>query len=357
MPFATVLVSVVCVSYNDIHHLKHLFASLERQSFQDFEVIVVDNAQSHEVHDYVSSLGKSKHLYSYVPNENEGYPGGNVRGVQYANGDLILIINADTILDEDALSYLVKDFSTRSRDVVVLVPKIMIRTSDVINSIGMVKIRRSENLYTNIGYLAHDHGQFDISQKVEAFDGSAFMLRKELLDQTYLFDPRYFFGNETVDLAERMTKLGLSAYTCPKAVVRHEIRGTVTSSKQNNLIAAIIVRNSLIHTMRNQSSSMFLRTLIIGIICRNILGRLITRYNTRVGLIYLRGLAMFVLQLGIFVKSPYSDQFSDSRKRSRPGRIASEYPAVRADGHCNTPDNFYSHFTLPTTKHSVRVQT
>ncbi|MGA8903938.1 MAG: hypothetical protein WB661_02895 [Candidatus Bathyarchaeia archaeon] len=35
-----------------------------------------------------------------------------------------------------------------------------------------------------------------------------------------LFDPRIFFDNETVDLAERMTKLSLVAYKCPLAVAQ-----------------------------------------------------------------------------------------------------------------------------------------
>lgn len=302
--FETVLVSVVCVSYNDVQHLKRLFPSLEHQTFQDFEVIVVDNARNPEVREYVSTLGNRKRRYLYVPNENEGYAGGNVRGVQIANGDLVLILNSDTIVEKDAIMNLVRNFSTRSIDVMVLVPKIMIRESDIINSIGMKRIRPSENLYTNIGYLEHDHGQFDVSQKVQAFDGSAFMFRKELLDHTYLFDSRYFGGNETVDLAERMTKLGFSAHTCPSAIVRHELRGTVTSSKQDDKFTAIIVRNSLIHTMRNMDRSMFMRTLFIGICFRNVFGRLITRHNTRAGVVYLRGLAMFVMQLGEFMADP-----------------------------------------------------
>ena len=240
----------------------------------------------------------------YVPNANEGYPGGNVRGVEHANGDLVLIINPDTVVETDAIKTLVRAFSARSSDVMVLVPKILIRQSDVINSIGMKRIRPSENLYTNVGYLEHDHGQFDTPRKVEAFDGSAFMFRKKLLEHTYLFDSRFFFGNETVDLAERMSTLGFSAYTCPRAVVRHELRGTVTSSKQNDKITAIIIRNSLIHTLRNTDRSMFLRTLFIGMCLRNILGRLVTRHNPRAGINYLRGLAMFLTQLGEFVSEP-----------------------------------------------------
>ena len=136
----------------------------------------------------------------------------------------MFIVNPDTSIAETAIELLVTDFSRRPDNVMVLVPKIMIRQTDLINSIGMKRIRPSENLYTNIGYLEHDKGQFDIPQEVTAFDGSAFMFRKELLHHTYLFDVRFFFGNETVDLAERMSNLGLSAWTCPKAMVRHELR-------------------------------------------------------------------------------------------------------------------------------------
>lgn len=302
------LVSVVCVSYNDVHHLKRLLPSLEHQTFRDFELILVDNARNNEVHDYASSLERG---CFYVPNDNEGYSGGNLKGVQHANGNLVLILNPDTIVEENAIENLVKDFATQPRDVMVLVPKIMIRETDLINSVGMRRVRASENLYTNVGYLEHDHGQFDASQRVQAFDGAAFMFRKNLLDHTYLFDPRYFFGNETVDLAERMTKLGFSAFTCPNAIVRHELRGTVTSTKQNDRMTAIIVRNSLIHTLQNTSPSMFLRTLIVGICYRNILGRFVTGKNWKVGILYLRG-------LGMFVSFIVSDRLRKTRQPSKP---------------------------------------
>ena len=302
----TVLVSVVCVSFNDVHHLKRLLPSLRRQNFRDLEIIIVDNARNAAVRDYITSLSarSGQQRIIYVANTNEGYPGGNLRGVKYARGDFVFILNPDTVVESNSIKTLVRDFSARPSNVMVLVPKILIRQSDMINSIGMKRIRQTENLYTNIGYLEHDHGQFDNPQRVEAFDGSAFIFRKKLLNHTYLFDPRYFFGNETIDLAERMSKLGFSAYTSPGAVVRHELRGTVTSSKQNDRITAIIVRNALIHTKQNTSRAMFLRTLLIGICFRNIIGRLITGHNRRAGIIYLRGLAMYLIHSGEFAIRP-----------------------------------------------------
>jgi hypothetical protein len=302
----TALVSVLCVSYNDLPHLERLFQSLDEQSFQDFEVIVVDNAQNASVQEFVEAKARGHRRIVYVPNANEGYTGGNVVGMKFTKGDYVMITNPDTFLERNAIEILVRDFKRQPKKVMVLVPKILIRQTDIINSIGMKKVRPSENIYTNIGYLEHDAGQFDLPEEVQAFDGSAFMFRKQLLHHTYLFDPRFFFGNETVDLAERMAKIGFVAYTCPQAIVRHHLRATVTSSKQNDRLTAIIVRNSLIHTLRNTDFPMFLRTLILGICFRNILGRIVTGQSPRTGVLYLRGLIMFLTQLGKFTGQPYA---------------------------------------------------
>ena len=300
-----VLVSIICVSYNDLKHLKRLFRSLERQSHKQFEVIVVDNARNAGVREFVKSVQqRDRRRIVYVENSNQGYPGGNMTGLRYARGDYVLITNPDTVIDDYAIEFLLRDFSRQPEDVMVLVPKILIRQTDIINSIGMKRVRQSENIYTNIGYLQHDVGQYNTPRRVEAFDGSAFMFRRELLKHTYLFDSKFFFGNETIDLAERMATLGFSAYTCPRAVVGHYLRGTVTSSQQNDKLTMIIVRNSLVHTLRNTDRGMFLRTLIIGMCFRNIFGRIGTGQNSRLAITYLRGVIMFITQLGRFRSAP-----------------------------------------------------
>jgi hypothetical protein len=310
-------VSVIVVSYNDLQHLRHLLPSIKCQSFREFELIVVDNARNAAVQKYVSALrGKWSQRVVYVPSLNEGYPGGNMLGSRYAKGDYVMVLNPDTFLEKRAIEFMVRDFSKKSNQVMVLVPKILIRQTDTINSIGMRRIRPSENIYTNIGYLEHDVGQYDVPQRVEAFDGSAFMFRRRLLRYTYLFDPRFFFGNETVDLAERMRKLGFSAYTCPRAVVRHYLRGTVTSSKENDKLTMIIVRNALIHTLRNTDTIMFFRTLIIGMCIRNIFGRLLMGQNRRIAISYLRGVMMFIIQLGKFKNAPCLVKHATSCRRT-----------------------------------------
>jgi GT2 family glycosyltransferase len=266
-------------------------------------VILVDNARNESVRQYVEYLqAKGQRRIVYVPNVNDGYTGGNVRGVKHATGKYVMITNADTILRNNTIEELVRDFSRRPANVMVLVPKILIRETDVINSIGMKKIRPAENIYTNIGYLEHDLGQFDAPRKVEAFDGAAFMFRRSLLESTFLFDPNFFFGSDATDLAERIGKLGFEMWTCPPAIVRHHLRGSVHSSEVNERLTEITIRNALIHTLKNTGFGMFLRTLVVGMLYRNILARIVTRQHPRMAIIYLRGVARFFLDLGLFLR-------------------------------------------------------
>ena len=296
------LVSVVCVAFNNPQPVLHLVTTLQRQTYDKVEVIVVDNSQNDDLRKYLARKclvrGPITRL-TYVPNENTGYAGGNVRGVVYSHGAFIFILNPDTTLRATTIEVLVNKFLKSPERVMVLVPKIMISNTRTINSIGMKRMHVGENVYVNIGHLERDNGQYDRENKLEAFDGSAFMFKRELLTHTYLFDPRFFFGHETTDLAERLIKNGFEIRSCPRAVVQHDVRGTVTTKKVNNRMNVLLVRNLLIHTLKNMGWGMFFRTLWIGICYRNVVWPIATRNdNWRWSFTYMKGIARFALDIG-----------------------------------------------------------
>lgn len=300
------LVSVICVAFNNPQFVVDLVTTLQRQTYDKIEVIVVDNSRNEDLMKYLENRKRSARdpitRLTYVPNENTGYAGGNVRGITYSHGDFIFILNPDTTLQTDTIEILVNKFLKSSERVLVLVPKIMIKDTGIINSIGMKTMHVGENVYVNIGYLERDNGQYDCENKLEAFDGAAFMFKREMLSHTYLFDPRFFFGHETTDLAERLIKNGFEIRSCPRAVVNHNVRGTVTTEKVNNRMNVLLVRNLLIHTFKNRGWAIFLRTLWIGIFYRNVVWPIAMRNeNWRLSFTYMKGIARFVLDIGRFM--------------------------------------------------------
>jgi GT2 family glycosyltransferase len=288
-------VSILIVTYRRLDQVRRLIRSLEKQEFKVFSVILVDNARSPELSKHVQrTRTRSRLKIVYVPNDNTGYTGGNVTGISYSKAELILILNPDTWLESDTLQRLYKHFERSPPNVGVLVPKVMISGTDVIDSVGQRKWK--ENLYVNIGYLEKDQGQYDSPRQVEGFDGAAFMFKRAILERTYLFDPAFFHGQEVVDLAERVRELGYEIWTCPAALVHHTKGGTI-EAPQREYLRVLLVRNALIHTMRNKGLTSLLRTTIFGFLRMNVYWALKEK-KYGVAIITLKGIFRFFVDSG-----------------------------------------------------------
>ncbi len=286
-------VSIVIVSYNDRPFLAKLIGSLRSQTYTNLQIIVVDNADNTSVRKFTEEVG-----VKYVHNSNTGYAGGNDIGVGIADGDLMLILNPDTWLEKDAIEQMVRFFQSVNSKCMIVAPKIMMKDSPRINSIGMRHFRRWANLYVNIGQNEADAGQYDLPAMVEAFDGPAFMFRKQILTKTYLFDPVYFYGAETTDLAERVRNLGYEIWACPKAVVHHEMHGSHDEGSLD--VRPLTIRNILAHTSCNRGLSALVLTLLaISLSC----ARYIANGHSKVAKYYLQGSWRFVKEFGVLMFS------------------------------------------------------
>lgn len=98
-------VSVVIVNYNGLAFLPDCLESL-RHAFARFthEVIVVDNASSDGSQAWLSMRNDIRYLP--LP-RNTGFTGGNNVGVDAANGEIVLLLNNDTVL-ETPLDHLIE---------------------------------------------------------------------------------------------------------------------------------------------------------------------------------------------------------------------------------------------------------
>jgi GT2 family glycosyltransferase len=100
------LVSIVVVNFNGLHFLNSLISSLLIQSYPHFEIILVDNASSDQTVSFVKENFPAVRLIE--SKRNLGFAGGNNLGIQAARGDLIALINSDTVVDRDWLYYLME---------------------------------------------------------------------------------------------------------------------------------------------------------------------------------------------------------------------------------------------------------
>ena len=97
------MVSIVIINYNTFQLTCQCIQSVIDLTGQvTYEIILVDNASS----ECDASLFKEKFpSITLVKNpDNSGFAKGNNLGIQHALGDIILLLNSDTYLTEDAVS-------------------------------------------------------------------------------------------------------------------------------------------------------------------------------------------------------------------------------------------------------------
>lgn len=100
-------ISVITPSYNSAHFIETVIQSVEQQSYEHVEHIVIDGASTDET---VSILQKYPHL-KWVSEPDKGIYDAMNKGVAMATGDWIIFLGADdTFFDKETLAYLTTNY-------------------------------------------------------------------------------------------------------------------------------------------------------------------------------------------------------------------------------------------------------
>ena len=127
------MISIIIVNYNVKSYLKECIDSIFNSiSNLDFEIIIVDNNSNESIDDL-----KSEKVSIYNLRENSGFSSAVNFGLSKARKEVILLLNPDTIIKENAIEVLY--------DYVLLDPSIGVVGCKVLNSDGTYQLssRRS----------------------------------------------------------------------------------------------------------------------------------------------------------------------------------------------------------------------
>ncbi len=95
------LVSVIIPVYNGGTFLRHAVRSIQKQSYQRIETIIIDDGSTDETAEIAKSFSPD---IRYVYQPNKGLPAARNRGLSEASGDLIASLDADDLWTEDKLN-------------------------------------------------------------------------------------------------------------------------------------------------------------------------------------------------------------------------------------------------------------
>jgi GT2 family glycosyltransferase len=265
-------VSVCLVTWNGAKFIKGCLDSLEKQTYRDFEIQILDNGSIDETREILKK--DYPQINVEYQNNNLGFSRAYNKLMLRARGEYVFVVNQDTILDEQCVAELVKTLDENSVAGVVgplLYRLIDFEKSEVIDSFGLA-IKKNYQAYDEFAGETlpggtTDHFRLDLrarsielddcaNREVFGVSGAMLMLRKSALESVRFdneyFDNDFFAYKEDVDLAMCLRLLGWSAFINTSAVAWHFRTGK--SDKKKSAIKQYLEKSFFVkfYSFRNQ---------------------------------------------------------------------------------------------------------
>ena len=192
------LVSIIILNYNGEAYLENCLASVLKNEYPNFEVILVDNASTdRSLKDAQETFGDDPHLKIVQNTKNLGFSGGNNVGYRHSSGEYVVFLNNDTVVEPDWLASLV-DALQGDPSIGIAQSKIINMDNDVIQNAGWLFSNYLVRKHP-VGEKKHRKTEFASPYEVSVASGASMIARRTLIDQVGLFDPHVpFFYDDTL---------------------------------------------------------------------------------------------------------------------------------------------------------------
>jgi len=228
-------ISIIILNYNDYKNTVDCLKSLKKQDFKNFEVIIIENGSSRKnefknLKNSIEQFQETLNIKCIKSKYNLGFTGGNNKGLKYCSGDIICLLNDDTVVDDYFLSSCLELLHSDSQ-FGIITPKIMYFNqpniiwyagADVFEKPKINKQKLSK-ISLHRGKNQTDSGQFDQIGETDYACACALFIKKEIVDKMGLFDDIYFMYSEDFDLSIKTKLLGYKLIFNPETRVYHKI--------------------------------------------------------------------------------------------------------------------------------------
>ncbi|OOQ56707.1 glycosyltransferase family 2 protein [Mucilaginibacter pedocola] len=240
------LVSIITVNYNTAAVTAELLKSLGHITYPNVEVIVVDNASTEDASYLADDFPHIKLIKNTV---NEGFAGGNNRGIEAAGGEILFLLNNDTEVIPGFIEPVADLFSFHHK-IGIVSPKIRyFHSPNIIQYAGGEAINSFTARGKFIGSGEEDRGQHDTPQQTHLAHGAAMAIHRRVIDEVGLLPEMFFLYYEELDYTEHVQRAGFTVWYEPRSLVLH--KESMSVGKLSNLKIYYQNRNRLLFIRRN----------------------------------------------------------------------------------------------------------
>lgn len=245
--------SVIIVNYNVEYFLEQCLYAVRRALQRiDGEVIVVDNNSI----DGSNAMVKKKfpEVRLYENKQNLGFSKANNQGIKKSSGEYVLLLNPDTVVEDDTFSKVV-EFMDAHQEAGALGVKMVDGAGKFLPEskrglptpeAAFYKMFGISSLFPRSKRFSKYHlGYLDENEihEVEILSGAFMLLRKKVLDEIGFLDETFFMYGEDIDLSYRVIKAGYKNYYFPKTRIIH-YKGE--STKKSSVNYVLVFYNAMV---------------------------------------------------------------------------------------------------------------
>lgn len=238
-------VSVIIPNYNGEKFIEKCLLSLTKQTYADFEVILVDNGSTDRSVELAEDIYPDINIIKL--HDNYGFSRAVNEGIQASQAKYVILLNNDTEADEGFVENMVKGIDKSPKIFSCAAKMVQFNNRELIDSAG--------DYYTIIG-CTFTKGY---NKKTQYFnkDGIIFsscagaaIYRRKVFGKIGYFDEMHFAYLEDVDIGYRAKIHGYVNTYVPEAVVYHVGSGS-SGSRHNEFKVRLAARNNVYLNYKN----------------------------------------------------------------------------------------------------------
>lgn len=196
-------ISIIIPIYNAEHTIRKCLSSIKGQTFDDFEVILINDGSDDNSVAECENIIIDDNRFKLFHESNSGVSRARNLGLQHARGDFILFVDADDWLEQDALEVLI----SRSDNVDIVISNCFLEYGNDIQAIGKVSYEgiRKANIHSlPLGILIPEAVKYYDGVEVSFLGaGCAKLIRRSIIETNNIrFNEKLKRGEDSLFILE-----------------------------------------------------------------------------------------------------------------------------------------------------------
>ncbi len=251
------LVSIVILNWNGLSSTKVCLESLKGLKYPKLELILVDNGSTDGSKSKLPGLLKKSGLdipYEFIDlPRNTGFTGGHIAGLNASHGEILFLLNNDSVVDPEIVNRALEVFGTDEKIAAVGGRAFFWNdTNPIFNDKNQYYSFQTINPITaEVTTLEEGLKECEPNN----VSGSAVFIKRSVIDKVGYLDNRFFAYYEESDLFARMKRSGYRVIYSPNVKIWHRV-GESTKDKPA-FFYYLIFRNQFLYAAKNFDKRFF----------------------------------------------------------------------------------------------------